>query len=66
MNATIEAAIENTNSEKCTADIMFEQSGGDDDFFKGLIQRARYYEQFEDRKTRITYSVTQTNIEAYS
>jgi len=62
MNAT----TENTDSEKCIAHILFEQSGEDDDFFKGLIQRASYYEQFEDRKTRITYSVTQTNIEAYS
>lgn len=65
MNAT----IENTDSETCIADIAditFEQSGEGDDFFNGLVQRARYYEQFEDRKTRITYSVTQTNIEAYS
>jgi len=64
MNAT----IENTDSEKCIADTdnMLARSGDDDDFFNGLVQRARYYEQFEDRKTRITYSVTQTNIEAYS
>jgi hypothetical protein len=30
-----------------------------------LVQRARYYEQFETRKTRITYTVTQTELEAY-
>lgn len=58
--------IENTDFKKSIADVMFEQSSGEDEFFKGLVQRARYYEQFEDRKTRITYSVTQTDIEAYS
>jgi len=62
MNAT----IENNDSKKSIADIMFEQSGEENEFFKGLVKRAGYYEQFEDRRTRITYSVTQTNLEAYS
>jgi hypothetical protein len=38
----------------------------EDEFFKGLVQRAHYYEQFEERKSRITYSVIQTEIGAYS
>ena len=63
MNAT----IENTDLKKNIADILFEQTdSNEDEFFKGLVQRARYYEQFEARKTKITYSVTQTDLEAYS
>ncbi|MCL2142241.1 MAG: hypothetical protein FWH46_05135 [Methanimicrococcus sp.] len=38
----------------------------EDEFFKGLVQRARYYEQFEERRSKITYSVIQTEIDAYS
>ncbi|WNY24578.1 hypothetical protein [Methanolapillus millepedarum] len=39
-----------------------EQTGGkirfseDNEFFKGLVERAGYYEQFEDRRSKITYS----------
>ena len=63
MNAT----IENNDVKKSIADILLEQTdSNDDEFFKGLIQRARYYEQFEARKTKITYSVTQADLEAYS
>jgi len=62
MNAT----IENTDFKKNLADTLFEQTESDDnEFFKGLVQRARYYEQFETRKIRITYTVTQTELEAY-
>ena len=63
MNAT----IENNDVKKSIADILLEQTeSNDDEFFKGLVQRAHYYEQFEARKSKITYSVTQTDLEAYS
>ncbi|MDR2944886.1 MAG: hypothetical protein LBU81_07415 [Methanosarcinales archaeon] len=38
----------------------------EDEFFKGLIQRARFYEQFEDRKFKLTYSVIQTDIGVFT
>ena len=63
MNAT----LENNDVKKSIADILLEKTdSNDDEFFKGLVQRARYYEQFETRKTKITYSVTQADLEAYS
>ncbi|MDV0446888.1 hypothetical protein MsAg5_07510 [Methanosarcinaceae archaeon Ag5] len=49
--------------QECTnVSQTFEQMSGkiklteDDEFFRGLVERARYYEQFEDRKSKITYS----------
>ncbi|MCL2862732.1 MAG: hypothetical protein FWE54_01345 [Methanimicrococcus sp.] len=76
MNATIEInekiennekieISENNDSKKNITGISFERPA-ENEFFKGLVQRAGYYEQFEERRTRITYSVTQTNLEAYS
>ena len=59
--------IATTELEKNLADTLFEQTASEEnEYFKGLVQRARYYEQFETRRTRITYSVTQTDLEAYS
>ncbi|MDY0267029.1 MAG: hypothetical protein RBQ94_05220 [Methanimicrococcus sp.] len=36
------------------------------EYFKGLIQRALFYEQFEERQTRVTCSFTQTDIGAFT
>ncbi|WNY28234.1 hypothetical protein MmiEs2_04180 [Methanimicrococcus stummii] len=69
MNATIETNNFNENiilnktlGNKIQENVSFEE----DEFFKGIVQRARFYEQFEDRKTKITYSVVQTDIGAFS
>lgn len=69
MNATIES----TDFNECIAlNKTYERRNSnvsapcDDEFFKGLIQRARFYEQFEDRKSKITYSVIQTDIGAFT
>lgn len=69
MNATIES---NDFNESTALNKMYENKNNsqsaavENEFFKGLVQRARFYEQFEERKTRITYSVVQTDIGAYT
>ncbi|MDV0445031.1 hypothetical protein MmiAt1_05860 [Methanimicrococcus sp. At1] len=69
MTATIET---NDFNESIALNKTFENKSSETDsyeeneFFKGLVQRARFYEQFEDRKTKITYSVVQTDISAYT
>jgi hypothetical protein len=69
MNATAETSslnesivLNKISENKPTSFGIFEE----DEFFKGLVQRTRYYEQFEERRSKITYSVIQTEIGAYS
>ncbi|MBZ3935039.1 hypothetical protein [Methanimicrococcus blatticola] len=69
MNATIDS----TDFNECIAlnkthksENLTVSASGEDEFFKGLVQRARFYEQFEDRKIKITYSVVQTDIGAFT
>ena len=69
MNATIESndfnesiALNNAKENK----ILNAPVPEENEFFKDLIQRARFYEQFEERKTKITYSVVQTDIDAFA
>ena len=58
--------IENKDFKKCTESIIIDTTSSiEDEFFAGLLQRARYYEQFENRKSRMTYSVSQTDFAAY-
>ena len=69
MNATAESSNLNESialnkiSENDVISLVFSE---EDEFFKGLVQRAHYYEQFEERRQKITYSVIQTEIGAYS
>jgi hypothetical protein len=67
MNATAESSNESIALNK-TSETNINSLGisDDDEFFKGLVRRARYYEQFEERRSKITFSVTQTEISAYS
>ncbi|MDR0767521.1 MAG: hypothetical protein LBE57_03635 [Methanosarcinales archaeon] len=69
MNATIESndfnesiALNKTNEYK----ILNAPVPEENEFFKGLVQRARFYEQFEERKTKMTYSVVQTDIGSFT
>ncbi|WNY23279.1 hypothetical protein MmiHf6_05840 [Methanimicrococcus hongohii] len=69
MNATIESndfnesiALNKTIENQISNAPVSEEN----EFFKGLVQRARFYEQFEERKSKITYSVVQTDIGAFT
>ncbi|MDL2260982.1 hypothetical protein LJC08_01890 [Methanimicrococcus sp. OttesenSCG-928-J09] len=69
MNATIESNDFNESialNKTAGYGIKKECSPVENEFFKGLVQRAQFYEQFEDRKAKITYSVVQTDISAYT
>lgn len=67
MNATtqISKMISNDSNEKN------EQNDSkiktcENEFFNGLIQRALFYEQFEERQIKLTCSFTQTDIGAFT
>jgi hypothetical protein len=69
MNATIESNDFNESITLNKAEdnkILSAPVSEENEFFKGLVQRARFYEQFEDRKAKITYSVVQTDIRVYT
>ncbi len=69
MNATIASNDFNESialNKTCENGNLTASGPSDDEFFKGLVQRARFYEQFEDRKSKITYSVVQTDIGAFT
>jgi hypothetical protein len=68
MNATAESSMnESIVMNKISENHIISPGISDDDeFFKGLVQRARYYEQFEERRSKITYSVIQTEIGDFS
>lgn len=69
MNATTETTRFNASTVSAhtdDADIPQQLDASENAFFQGLIQRARFYEQFEDRRTKLTYSVIQADISAFT